>query len=109
MLIGVKYCGGCNPFYDRKAEVDRLERSVKGVRFEPVKSGGRYDKVLLVCGCQRACIRKYSISEKYSISGKQIVSGKYASPQTGAEAYLLKSREDFDRIQDLLKEEEKKQ
>lgn len=87
MRIGIKYCGGCNPFYDRKAEVEKLERNLKDIRFEPVQHGESYDSVLLVCGCPRACIWKQYVSRKQHISGKYL---------------LAKSREDFIKVQELL-------
>lgn len=59
MYIGVKYCGGCNPSYDRKAEVERLAAKLDMDKLEPVQDGIKYDRIWLVCGCQRACIRKY--------------------------------------------------
>lgn len=86
MRIGVKYCGGCNPFYDRKAEVEKLERNLENACFEPVKQGETYDRILFVCGCQRACIRKLAASGNYSASG-----------------YLFaKNREDFAKLQEIL-------
>lgn len=57
--IGIKYCGGCNPKYDRKAAVDRLAKKNPEDCTEPVKSGEKYDMIVLVCGCQRGCIRNY--------------------------------------------------
>ena len=90
MRIGVKSCGGCNPFYDRRAEVEKLEKSMEGIWFEPVRRGGSYDKILLVCGCPRACIRKY------------MVSGKYQNDGVSAAGCLVKEKEDFEKLQDLL-------
>lgn len=90
MRIGIKYCGGCNPFYDRKACVEKLEESMPGICFEPVKQGESYDKVLLVCGCQRACLRKY------------LASGVYRQDGISAEGCLVKEKEGFANIQKLL-------
>lgn len=28
MKIGIKYCGGCNPRYDRSQEVEKLKKKI---------------------------------------------------------------------------------
>lgn len=110
MRIGIKYCGGCNPFYDRKAEVEKLEQNLKDIRFEPVQHGGNYDRLLLVCGCPRACIWKQHVSRKYGFSGGYAASGKYFVSEmpehsgTTPEYLLAKSREDFIKVQEWLQD-----
>jgi len=53
--IGVKYCGGCNPGYERVEMVDRIQ-----FRFNDRFSFLRYDEpditmLVLMNGCQRTC------------------------------------------------------
>ena len=36
-VVGVRYCGGCNPRYDRAALVHSLEVSFPEVSFEPFR------------------------------------------------------------------------
>lgn len=36
MKIGIKYCGGCNPRYDRSHEVDKLKKRFPNTRL-PMK------------------------------------------------------------------------
>ena len=49
--VGIKYCGGCNPRFDRVAAVESL-----GCRALPAaRPGERYDLILVVCGCSAAC------------------------------------------------------
>ncbi len=55
MTVGIKYCGGCNPRYDRVAAVRRLEGDCPGVTFVNAVSGKRYDALLVVCGCSARC------------------------------------------------------
>jgi hypothetical protein len=55
LTIGVKYCGGCNPTYDRVALVKGIEKRLRGKA-----SLGRADSegvslVLAVEGCATAC------------------------------------------------------
>jgi hypothetical protein len=53
--IGVKYCGGCNPGYDRVAVVKQIEESLGGeVEFVSAESEG-VALVLAVEGCTTAC------------------------------------------------------
>jgi hypothetical protein len=53
--IGLKYCGGCNPEYDRVALVRHIEERLQGkVEFvEPENEGT--ELVLAVEGCSIAC------------------------------------------------------
>ncbi len=53
--IGVRYCGGCNPRYDRVALVQRLQAFFPEQEFVPAESGGSYPAVLVVCGCTARC------------------------------------------------------
>ena len=53
--IGVKYCGGCNPGYDRVALVKQMEESLRGqVEFVSPESE-EVALVLAVEGCTTAC------------------------------------------------------
>lgn len=53
--VGVRYCGGCNPRYDRRAVVERLKGFFPEVDLVPARSGGAYPAVLVVCGCPSRC------------------------------------------------------
>ncbi|MCB2296092.1 hypothetical protein LGK95_21825 [Clostridium algoriphilum] len=56
MKIGIKYCGGCNPTYDRTEVVSRLKKHLsEGDSVETIKQGIIYDIVVILCGCNRAC------------------------------------------------------
>lgn len=55
MTVGVKYCGGCNPRYDRVGLIRRLERGYPGTAFVPARPGEGCDLLLVVCGCAARC------------------------------------------------------
>lgn len=56
--VGLKYCGGCNPVYDREAYVARI-RSVAMDLIEWVSyDEGGFTTLLLVNGCERSCIQE---------------------------------------------------
>ena len=53
--VGLKYCGGCNPEYDRVALVRHIEESLQGrVAFVSPKREG-VGLILAVEGCSTAC------------------------------------------------------
>ena len=54
MRVAIKYCGGCDPTYDRVELVRRL-KVVAGNSIEWVTLENLHDVVLLVCGCLKAC------------------------------------------------------
>lgn len=55
LRINLKYCGGCNPAYDRVALVKKIEKSLeKEVEFVSPETEG-VDIVLAVQGCSTAC------------------------------------------------------
>ncbi len=54
MVIGIKYCGGCNPTYERVARVERFKKDHP--EHEYVSSTDRTcDIWMVVCGCSRRC------------------------------------------------------
>lgn len=55
LAIGVRYCGGCNPRYDRVAAVRQLARLFPGCELAPVLAGAAYPAVVVVCGCPARC------------------------------------------------------
>jgi len=53
--IGVKYCGGCNPEYDRVAAVEYMQEQLQDtVAFVAPETDG-VDLILAVEGCSTAC------------------------------------------------------
>jgi 4-hydroxybutyrate CoA-transferase len=66
--IGIKYCGGCNPKFDRKAFVEELKSRHKDINFEIASETSNYELVFLVNGCSRACVSKNKYSFKRIIS-----------------------------------------
>lgn len=54
MMIGIKYCGGCNPRYDRTALAARLKADLPHAQI--VGAGDRQDYVVVLCGCSSACV-----------------------------------------------------
>jgi len=66
--IGIKYCGGCNPRYNRSGFIVSLKDKYKDkVELEPIKEDILYDMIIIMNGCSSACISKRSIKYKAEI------------------------------------------
>lgn len=72
MRIGVKYCGGCNPRYDRTALAARLKQELGGgVDWVSAASADApLDFVLVVCGCTAACAEHRNLT---GVRGKLVI------------------------------------
>ncbi len=55
MKIGIKYCGGCNPRYDRTNIIERLKRDLPESEVFAAAPAADMDYVVVVCGCRSAC------------------------------------------------------
>ena len=53
--VGLKYCGGCQPRYDRTAAAARLARRLTGRIVLAAWDDPLAEAVLVVCGCEVAC------------------------------------------------------
>jgi len=63
--VALKYCGGCNPGFDRVAYVEKI-KSAAGPNIEWVMlDEGGIDAVLLVTGCDTACPQRTVDFSKY--------------------------------------------
>lgn len=53
MRVAFKYCGGCNPRWDRTEIAARTASDEPGISL--VRAGEPADIVAVVCGCEAAC------------------------------------------------------
>ncbi len=56
MIIGIKYCGGCNPKYNRIDLVKNLMNEYNDAIFETARDNVFYDLVIVICGCSSSCV-----------------------------------------------------
>ncbi|MFL0194260.1 hypothetical protein ACJDU8_01515 [Clostridium sp. WILCCON 0269] len=82
MDIGIKYCGGCNPKYDRKEFLYSL-REIFNCNFEIIQTHKTYDVVIVLCGCTSCCVDHSRFKFKF-------------------EKILVKSEEDFHEVKSKL-------
>lgn len=55
MTIGIKYCGGCNPRYDRGKLVSQLKNDIQADLHFVSENTQNADWFIIVCGCESAC------------------------------------------------------
>jgi hypothetical protein len=74
MRIAIKYCGGCNPTYDRVACVTHLKESFADLDFVSYNEEEQFDYCLLIRGCNRACVSDKQFSNCrhfYAVSSEE--------------------------------------
>lgn len=90
--IGIRYCGGCNPTYDRVNVVKKLQKLLPDLTFVNAGPGNPYAAVLIVNGCANACTSTLNLAVP-----------TYRQINIGGFADLLPAR---DRIRELIADEE---
>jgi len=63
--IGVKFCGGCNPYYDRGAFFSSLKEKLSGQCSFVYQNCPHPVGMLIICGCERACPTKQFEPSQY--------------------------------------------
>ena len=72
MTVGIKYCGGCNPRWERGSAAARLREAFPDVRI--VRAGENpADLVAVVCGCHVACADHSGLEGR---CGKLVLTGE---------------------------------
>ena len=58
-LIGIKYCGGCNPLIDRAKLIRQIGKALPPeYSLTTESSSNPWDIGIMVCGCSSACADK---------------------------------------------------
>lgn len=65
MKCGVKFCGGCNPHYERGDAFRKIQSDLPEIQFEHVEEGTAYDHLLVIGGCTACC----PIIDQYTVNG----------------------------------------
>ena len=57
MKCGVRFCGGCNPRYDRGEALKEIEDRLKDsdIEFKITTEDEQYDALLIIGGCTNCC------------------------------------------------------
>jgi len=51
----LRFCGGCNPGYDRVAAAEKMKRRLLAAGHGVVSADGAAEVVIVFCGCECAC------------------------------------------------------
>nr|WP_312576471.1 hypothetical protein [Sedimentibacter sp.] len=70
MDICVKYCGGCNPRYDRKKIVDKIKEDFNDINIITQRGNMICDFAVVISGCMSSCVNHDNIEGRY---GKFII------------------------------------
>jgi len=62
--VGVKYCGGCNPNFDRK-EAAAFISGQTGISLEVYREETIPDIALIICGCTSECVKTDKYRGRY--------------------------------------------
>ena len=63
-LIGIKYCGGCNPHIDRAKLALEIEKLLSPeYSLTTNLSSNPWDIGILICGCPTACVDKPDVRD----------------------------------------------
>ena len=73
MKVGIKYCGGCNPRYDRGEYVRKLCESHAEWETEYAQEGVHYDLLYVIGGCTSCCAsyEQYEADVVVKVDGMQ--------------------------------------
>lgn len=65
MKYGIKFCGGCNPRYERGKLFNRLKEELSPkITFGNAKEDELYDGLIVFCGCTNCCAAYKHIQTK---------------------------------------------
>lgn len=67
MKCGVKFCGGCNPHYDRGAALKTLEERLPYIDFEIAEEDDVYDYLLVIGGCTACCASYQQYTTRHGV------------------------------------------
>ncbi len=89
--VGLKYCGGCDPAYDRVAYVRAIQEA-GGDRLQWVPlDAEKYSILVIISGCDRECIQEEMFNRA---GGRAVISVRDNSrPPEEIVSLILKNRE----------------
>lgn len=65
--IAIKFCGGCNPTFDRLYYWDKIKKETAGAIRWTSPDHPHPDGLLLICGCHTSCPLKFFNPEDYTV------------------------------------------
>ena len=71
LTVGLRYCGGCTPRFDRVAAVERLAAACPRAALERAEPGKVYDLLLIVGGCSACCADQTGLAGRARVEIRQ--------------------------------------
>lgn len=62
--VGVKFCGGCHPTYDRASLLEQVKKTMKDFSFEYVLQDKEYIGIIVLCNCRVRCADLLDLKSK---------------------------------------------
>lgn len=90
MIVGIKYCGGCQNRYNRTEFVEAVKDANPDLQFRVVNEDAVVDYLLVINGCTAACA---DISHIIARKGHFMVTGRHMINRVQAELDRLKLEE----------------
>lgn len=82
MKIGVKFCGGCNPYIDRKKLHDRVKELLPPGKFTfEYFDFHNCQMFLVINGCGLNCAKFNQVSNVITVAGFQVNGKKYSEKE----------------------------
>ncbi len=63
--VGVRFCGGCNPRFERGEAYKEIKSRLENVDFQLAEEGAYYDTILVIGGCSACCASYEQFDYKY--------------------------------------------
>jgi len=69
----IKFCGGCNPGYDRVETAERIRRQLKNAGYMIVTDKKEAEVLVVICGCACACadVSEIKCERKIMVTGPE--------------------------------------
>lgn len=64
---GIRFCGGCNPRFDRGKVLTELKEERKNIDFQVAEEGQEYDVILVIGGCTNCCASHCQFTSKEGV------------------------------------------
>ena len=87
MKCGVRFCGGCNPRYDRGEALNQIKDRLKDsdIEFKITTEDEQYDDLLIIGGCTNCCAGY----DQFTWSGKNVGGRAYREDYKRAARQLV--------------------
>lgn len=68
MKCGIRFCGGCNPRFDRRNAVEEIKSDLNEISFHNAVDGDNYDSLLVIGGCPSCC----ASYDQFNVNGEVV-------------------------------------